>query len=193
MERVSDEISLGKAAVSTGRYDEAIAHFDAAQDMLPADQTTFSSSQMAEASLSLQNAADAATDAAVKKEISAAAEKYARSALTYDPKNAAGHYILGKKAAESKDWPTALSEYTQAVQSDSSNYLYFYELGKVQYSMKKYSEARASFESAVKCNGSFAAAQFNLGVTLQTLGRRAEKHIPLIPCTVKLICMQPGF
>ena len=179
MDKIKDEVSLGKVAASTGDYENAIKHFDTAKSMLPQEQKVFSAEQMADAALVLRDIYDTASaeekkDPSFKENTAKAANNYANTALQYNPKNAIAHYILGKDAQESKDLNKALDEYTKAVQADSNNYLYYFELGKVQHSLKKYSEARVSFETSIKCKSDFAPAYYNLGITLSRLGRRDD-------------------
>ena len=76
----------------------------------------------------------------------------AESAIVQDPKDASSHFILAQNAMNKKDWNTALSEMKKAINGDPSNYSYYYNLGKVQYSLKKYSEAASSFATSCEIN-----------------------------------------
>ena len=68
-----------------------------------------------------------------------------------------------------KDWNTALSEMKKAINGDPSNYSYYYNLGKVQYSLKKYAEAASSFATSCEINSDYAPSRYNLGLTQKKL------------------------
>ena len=64
----------------------------------------------------------------------------AKTAVEIDPTDASGHNLIAQDAYAQKDYQTALNEFMKACQYDSSNYSYFYNLGKTQYVLKKYNE-----------------------------------------------------
>ncbi len=176
IQSVNDEIAQGKTALATGNIDSALAHFSAAQKNLPISdgEPAFSGSKNSQIASLLYDASQKASDAAQQKLLEDAAVSYAQSAVSKTPNDPAAHYILGMDALDKKDRQTALNELTKAVTSDNSNYLYFYNLGKVQYLLKKYSEAGSSFQSCVQFRKDFSPAQYNLGLSYLRLGREKD-------------------
>ena len=169
--RINDEVASGKAGILSGRYDDGLRHFKTADSLLPQDQKEFSGGKLAEIAGVLSSAAQNEPDKNKQTLLKNEAVNYAKKSLALTPDNALSHYVLGKSAADAKNYQEALKEFTLAVQKDASNPLYFYELGKVQYTMKKYSEARSSFESSAKFDPSFYQAWFNAALAYNRLGR----------------------
>jgi tetratricopeptide (TPR) repeat protein len=52
--------------------------------------------------------------------------------------------------------------------------MYYYQLGRVQATMKNYSDARTSFASSIKYNDKYASSQYNFGYVLERLNRTNE-------------------
>ncbi|MCK9168914.1 MAG: tetratricopeptide repeat protein [Treponema sp.] len=176
IQTVNDEIAEGKTALATGNIDSALVHFSTAQKNLPISdgEPAFSGSKYSQIASLLYDASQNASDAAQKKKLEDTAVVYAQSAVSKTPADAAPHYILGMNALAEKDRQTALDELTKAVTYDNSNYIYFYNLGKVQYLLRKFSEAGASFLSCVQFKKDFSPAQYNLGLTYLRMGREKE-------------------
>lgn len=93
----------------------------------------------------------------------------AQKAIASDPKDAASHYIIAQNAMDNKDYNTALKEMKAAVEYDPNNYLYWYNLGKIQYTLTKYSEAASSFTKSCDLKNDFAPSRYNLGLTQKKL------------------------
>jgi tetratricopeptide (TPR) repeat protein len=176
IEAVNDEIAQGKTALATGGIDSALAHFSAAQNDLPVSdgEPAFSGSKNSQIASLLYDASQKAANAAQQKKLEDAAVAYAQAAVSKTPKDPVSHYILGMNALDNNDRQTALAELTKAVSYDNSNYLYYYNLGKVQYLLKKYSESGSSFLSCVQIKSDFSPAQYNLGLSYLRLGREKE-------------------
>lgn len=165
---VNDFIQQGKSALNSGNIDSALTNFKKAQDALPISdgEPAFSAAKNAEMASSLYQASLNASNPEDKQKLQNAAIEYASKAVSLDPKNAESQYILGMDAFDKKNYQKALDHLTKAAQNDTSkNYLYYYNLGRVQYMMKKYTEAKYSFTTACQLNGSFAPARYNLGLT----------------------------
>jgi tetratricopeptide (TPR) repeat protein len=176
IETVNDEIAQGKTALATGNIDSALAHFSAAEKNLPISdgEPAFSGSKYSQIASLLYDASQKAADTVQQKRLEDAAVAHARTAVSKAPKDPESHFILGMDALGSKDRQTALEELTKAVTYDNSNYIYFYNLGKVQYLLKKYSEAGSSFQSCVQIKNDFSPSQYNLGLTYLRLGREKD-------------------
>ena len=113
----------------------------------------------------LHNSAQNAASGEVRNRLEEAAVSYAQNAISLNPKDAASNYIIGADAMSRKDYKKALDSFMQAVSSDSKNYLYYYDLGRAQYMLKKFTEAKYSFNTACQLNPSFAPSRYNLGLT----------------------------
>lgn len=165
---VNDSIQQGKAALNRGSIDSALKNFADAQNKLPVSdgEPAFSASKDAEIAGALYDASLTASSPEDKKKLQDAAVDYASKAVALDPKNAESQYILGMDAFDKKNYQKALEHLTNATANDTKgNYLYWYNLGRVQYMMKKFSNAKSSFTKACQLNGSFAPARYNLGLT----------------------------
>lgn len=173
IETVNDEVTQARAALAAHDAAGALKHFTKMEGMLPVSdgEPGFSAGKYAEAASLLYDAAGKASDADEKKKLESAAENYAKAAVAKKPSDAPSHYILGMAALDRGDKQAALDELAKAVAYDGTNHLYFYNLGKVQYMLKKYSEARASFQSCTGLRNDFAPAQYNLGLACLRTGR----------------------
>ncbi|MCI1208015.1 MAG: tetratricopeptide repeat protein [Treponema sp.] len=169
---VNDLIEQGKTSLSIGNVDDALSCFSKAQNNLPVSdgEPQFSAGKYSEMAESLYNAARTEKNADTKDRLDTAALSYAKSALDLSTNEAPAHYIVGMNEASDGHLQNAVKELTAAVRIDNSNYLYYYDLGKLQYRTKDYSSAKSAFETAVKLNAAFDPAEYNLGVTLNRLG-----------------------
>lgn len=77
----------------------------------------------------------------------------------------AAHYILAQDAQKKKDYKRALSELEKAIALNESNYLYYYDMGKLQYLLKRFTDAKASFNRSMELNNQFPPSVYNLGLT----------------------------
>ena len=166
IDAVNDEIMQGKVALNSGNINSALEHFEKAQKNLPVSdgEPAFSGSKYSEIAAALYNAAEKASDED-KDRLKSTALIYAENAIAKNPKDASSHFIIGMNALENKDYQKALDELTNAVMYDGKNYLYYYNLGRVQYMMKKYTAAKSSFSTSAMLNSAFAPARYNLGLT----------------------------
>ena len=165
---VNDFIQQGKSALNSGNIDSALNNFANAQKSLPVSdgEPAFSAGKNSEMAGALYDASLNASNPDEKKKLQDAAVEYASKAVALDPKNAESQYILGMDAFDKKNYQKALEHLTKAAANDTSkNYLYYYNLGRVQYMMKKFTEAKYSFTTTCQLNGNFAPARYNLGLT----------------------------
>ena len=77
----------------------------------------------------------------------------------------AAHYILAQDAQKKKDYERALSELEKAIALNESNYLYYYDMGKLQYLLKRFTDAKVSFNRSTELNNQFPPSVYNLGLT----------------------------
>ncbi len=171
---LNNEIQKGKNALSTGNANSGINYFNNAVTMIPSSAgKPFAADKKSEMALALFEVADKATTPDDKQKLTTQAINMANSALKDDPDNAPAHYVLAQNFINNKNYNEALKELTSAVEhakaSDYNRYLYYYELGKLQYRLKKFSEAANSFQTSCDLKNDFTPSRFNLGLTQKQL------------------------
>lgn len=166
LDAVNADIQRGKTALATGNIEEAMKAFENAQNGMPAEAgNTIIASKSSEIAQALFDAAEKTDTPEKKAELMKDAVAMAQLAIQGNPKDPEAHYILAQNALMEKDYNTALEEMKKAVEYDPNNYLYYYNLGKIQYTLRKYSEASSSFTTSCKLNDKFAPSRYNLGLT----------------------------
>lgn len=173
IDNVNDLIQNGKNSLNSGKNDDGIKYFDKATAQMPQipGNNTFGSSKESDMAQSLYDAAQNAKNPNDKDKLLKEAVKHAQNALKDNPNDARAHNILGQEALGRKDYNTALKELQAAanVKGDPNRYLYYYNLGKVQYTLKKYSDAANSFTMSCDLKSDFAPSRYNLGLTQKQL------------------------
>ena len=74
------------------------------------------------------------------------------------------HYILAQDAQKKKNYQQALTELELAA-AMKDNYLYYYDMGKLQYLLRRFPDAKASFIRSIELNNKFSPSVYNLGLT----------------------------
>ena len=179
MDRVDDEIKQGEGCLNLADTSGALKHFEKAKSLLPTSNSDrdrqYSASKLGEIAMALfdssQNASTPAKDAETQEDKAA---DYANDSVTKYSHEGPSHYVLGMRAFHMKSYDVSEHELKLAIQEDTSNFLYYYQLGRVQATVKKYSDARSSFTSSIKYNGNYASAQYNLGFVLERLNKTNE-------------------
>lgn len=173
IDAVNAEIQKGKNALAQGKIDEAIKYFNNALGMMPEvpGNPNFAAGKESEMAQALFDAAENTTNPANKEKLMNQAVSYAKEVIEKNPNDAASHNILAQDALNKKDYNTALKELQAAasVKDDPNRYLYYYNLGKVQYILKKYSDAASSFKTSCDLKSDFAPSRYNLGITQKQL------------------------
>lgn len=173
IDAVNAEIQKGKDALAKGKTDEAIKYFNNALAIMPdvPGNPNFGAGKESEIAQALYDAAQNATNPAEKEKLMNQAVNYANNVINQNPNDAAAHNILAQNALAKKDYNTALKELQEAasVKEDVNRYLYYYNLGKVQYILKKYSDAATSFKTSCDLKSDFAPSRYNLGITQKQL------------------------
>ena len=72
---------------------------------------------------------------------------------------------MAQDAQKKKDYQRALSELEKAIALNESNYLYYYDMGKIQYLLRRYEDAKKSFTRSCELNDHFSPSVYNLGLT----------------------------
>jgi len=176
MDKIDDEIKLGEGSLNLADTNGAIRHFEKAKGMLPTSSSDrdkeYSAAKLGEMALALFDASqNATTDPADAEKQEAKAAEYAQDSIAKSSHEGASHYVLGMRAFHKRNYDTAEKELKLAIQEDTGNFMYYYQLGRVQATESKYSDARISFTSAIKYNGNYAPAQYNLGFVQEKLNR----------------------
>ena len=179
MKEVDKLITNGKNALNTGNSDSALNLFSQADSTMPKDEKKFSSQKYAEIADSLHEKATSSKNTEQSKKLEKNAENYIAKSIADDDKVAKNHYLYSNIAEEQKKADLSLKELEKALNLDTNNYEYNYELGKKYYARKEYKKARECFERSTKLRPSSDVAFYNLGVTNRKLGleKDAEKAL----------------
>lgn len=94
--------------------------------------------------------------------------------LEIDPSNAGAEYVLGELAAQVQQWDEAIGHFSRAAKLDSGFADAFLSWGSALVSIKKFSEAVAPLEIAVKLEPQNPAAHYNLAIAYTRTGRKED-------------------
>ena len=156
-------VQQGKKAAASGNFTEAQRAFNKAAAQMPSGDTAFAAEQyreMADAMQSLSKNSPANKAQALNE-----ASGYIKKSIAAKNDDAKAHYVYAQIADAQNNAEVAVQELEAARRFDPQNAQYNYELGRKYFEQKKYPQARACFEQAVKSNPQFEAAFFNLGMT----------------------------
>ncbi len=156
-------VSKGKKAAAGGNYPAARQSFDKASMVMPTNDNPFTGEQyreMADSMYGLSKKVPAQKRAALKS-----GSEYIKKSVAANNRDAEAHFVYAGIADDSGNAALALKELETAQRLAPDNYLYNYELGKKYFQLKRYKEAKACFEQAVKANEKAAAAWVDLGLT----------------------------
>jgi tetratricopeptide (TPR) repeat protein len=102
------------------------------------------------------------------------AKKELQQELEIDPGNAGAEYVLGELARQAQDLPGALQHLTKATELDPNFSDAYLGLGMTLLAEKKYSEAVAPLEKAVKLQPANPAGHYSLATAYSRTGRRED-------------------
>jgi tetratricopeptide (TPR) repeat protein len=94
--------------------------------------------------------------------------------LKIDPQNAGAEGVLGELARQANQWPDAIDHFTRATKLDNGFAEAYLGLGSSLLAEKRYSDAVAPLETAVKLQPDNPAAHYNLATALSRVGRKEE-------------------
>jgi tetratricopeptide (TPR) repeat protein len=94
--------------------------------------------------------------------------------LEIDPKNPGAEYVLGVLARQDSDWEQAATHFSRAAKLDASFGDAFWGWGVSLVSAKRYEEAIAPLQAAVRLQPGNPSAHYNLGMALSRSGRAEE-------------------
>jgi len=102
------------------------------------------------------------------------AKKEFEAELKIDPNNAGAEYVLGELARENQQWEDAIQHFGRAARLDAAFGDAYLGLGQSLISTKKYSEAIAPLETAVKLEPENPATHYNLATAYSRTGRKQD-------------------
>jgi tetratricopeptide (TPR) repeat protein len=107
-------------------------------------------------------------------DVSEQAKKEFQQELEIDPNNAGAEYVLGELARQDSQWPEAVAHFTRAAKLDAGFGDAYLGLGVTLISAKRFSEAVAPLETAVKLEPRNPAAHYNLAMAYNRAGRKED-------------------
>jgi Tfp pilus assembly protein PilF len=102
------------------------------------------------------------------------AQKEFEEELKINPNNAGAEYILGEIAQQSETWDVAEQHYSRAAQLDPTFGDAFLRLGISRVSLKRYADAIAPLETAVKLEPDNPNAHYQLATAYTRSGRKQD-------------------
>jgi len=90
--------------------------------------------------------------------------EFSRKAIDKDPTLAKPHKTLAEIYDSQNNYETAEHEYKQTLLLDPQDWDSLFKMGVIQYKLKRYTDARQSFENCLKIKKDFAKANFNRGL-----------------------------
>lgn len=107
-------------------------------------------------------------------EAAAEAKQEFEKELQIDPSNAGAEYVLGEMAKQNQQWDEAIQHFSKAANLDAGFGDAFVGWGGSLVSVKKFSEAVAPLESAVKLESGNPAAHYLLAIAYARTGRKED-------------------
>jgi len=109
------------------------------------------------------------------------AKKHLQQELEIDPANAGAEYVSGELARQMEDFPAAEQHFTRATTLEPGFADAYVGLGMSRVAQKKYQEAIAPLETAVKLQPGNPVAHYGLGTAYARTGRKedAERQFAL--------------
>jgi tetratricopeptide (TPR) repeat protein len=102
------------------------------------------------------------------------AKKEMQQELDIDPSNAGAEYVLGALAQQNQQWDDAIQHFSRATKLDASFGDAFIGLGSCLGSSKRFSEAIAPLEHAVKLEPENPAPHYLLAIAYNRTGRKED-------------------
>jgi len=102
------------------------------------------------------------------------AKKEMQQELEIDPSNAGAEYVLGALAQQNQQWDDAIQHFSRATKLDASFGDAFIGLGSCLGSAKRFSEAIAPLETAVKLEPENPAPHYLLAIAYSRTGRKED-------------------
>jgi tetratricopeptide (TPR) repeat protein len=94
--------------------------------------------------------------------------------LQLNPRNAGAEYVLGELARQARDWPQAIEHFGKAAQLNPAFADSFIGWGRSLIADRKFAEAIAPLEHAVKLQPDNPAAHYHLAIAYSRTGRKED-------------------
>ncbi len=104
------------------------------------------------------------------------AKKEFQQELEIDPNNAGAEYVLGELARQSQQWEEAIQHFTRACKLDAGFGDAYLGLGTSLLAMKKFPDAIAPLETAVKLEPANPTAHYSLATAYTRSGRTQDSE-----------------
>jgi tetratricopeptide (TPR) repeat protein len=184
--------SRGLCRLELGDYSGALADFEYALERDSANAVFFNNRGLAKDRLGLNQAALTDFDRAIRLDSTNATFYLNRGVLYYDNEvwddaltdleqvvrrdstMADAFYYLGQIHQHERDFPRAELYLNRAIGLESRNAVYHNTRGLLYLATKAPAQARADFETAIRCNATYNPAYFNLAVMLADQKRHGE-------------------
>jgi tetratricopeptide (TPR) repeat protein len=102
------------------------------------------------------------------------AQKEFEAELKIDPSNAGAEYVLGEMARQGGQWDEAIQHFSRATELDAGFGDAFLGLGNSLLSAKRFADAVAPLQTAVKLESRNPGAHYSLATALTRAGRKEE-------------------
>jgi len=107
-------------------------------------------------------------------EVAEEAKKEMEQEVAIDPSNAGAEYVMGELARQAGQWPEAVEHFSRASKLDAGFGDAFLGLGSSLMSQKKFPEAIAPLEAAVRLEPANPTAHYSLAVAYTRSGRKQD-------------------
>jgi len=107
-------------------------------------------------------------------EVAEEAKKEMEQEVAIDPSNAGAEYVMGELARQAGQWPQAVEHFSRASKLDAGFGDAFLGLGSSLMSQKKFPEAIAPLEAAVRLEPANPTAHYSLAVAYTRSGRKQD-------------------
>jgi tetratricopeptide (TPR) repeat protein len=106
--------------------------------------------------------------------MAADAQKHLDAELKINPNNPPAEYILGEMARQNQNWDQAVEHFSRAAKLDPSFGDAFLGMGTSLVAARKFTDAVAPLESAVKLQPGNPTAHYNLATAYSRVGRKMD-------------------
>ncbi|MDO4506463.1 MAG: tetratricopeptide repeat protein [Spirochaetales bacterium] len=165
---IEESIARGKKLLAQGDIDGAAREFANAESKLPANDPKYSAQKLDEIAKALYEASEKA-EGADKKKLEGLAGEKARNALKLSSSDPDTLYIAGIDALNRRNFSEAERLLNEAIAKNPTNFMYYYQLGRILAMQKKYNESLVAFQNCINLNDKFAPAFYNSGYVSEQL------------------------
>lgn len=170
---IENSIAEGKKLLEQGSVDGAIKAFEKAESLLPEDDKLYSGEKLGEIANALYEASEKSSGEQ-KKQLEKLSGEKALAAIARNPGDPNALFVAGMDAITKRNLSGAEEYLMNAIAKNPTNYMYYYQLGRVLAMQKKYDKSLNAFQSCVKLNDRFAPAYYNSGYVSEQSGKKQD-------------------